>query len=124
VEADEVLLRKAIVNLVVNAVEAAAETGEGAEVAVAVEEDESKGLAFVRVEDSGPGISMDDRSRIFTPFFTKKPDGTGLGLALVQKIAVAHNGDVEVESQSGGRTVFTLTLPAKVESPQPYTEWV
>jgi signal transduction histidine kinase len=120
VEADEVLLRKAVYNLALNAVEAAA----GCPVEIRVERDEDMGVAYVRVSDNGPGIDAGIIPRIFTPFFTTKPDGTGLGLALVQKIAVAHNGDVEVESEPGVKTVVSLRIPLSSQSPTSHAEWV
>jgi PAS domain S-box-containing protein len=120
VEGDEVLLRKAVYNLALNAVEAAA----GGPVEIRVERDEDMGVAYVRVSDNGPGIDAGITPRIFTPFFTTKPDGTGLGLALVQKIAVAHNGDVEVESEPGVKTVVSLRIPLSSQSPTSHAEWV
>ena len=62
------------------------------------------------ISDNGPGFSEQSRDRIFHPFFTTKPQGTGLGLALVQKIIVTHNGRVSAGSGPGGR--MTVTLPA------------
>src|SRR5262249_7848503 len=63
------------------------------------------------VEDNGSGIAAADLGRIFTPFFTTKEHGTGLGLALVQKTAVVHDGLVEVTSTPGQGTTFALVLP-------------
>lgn len=115
VEADEILLRKAITNLGLNAIEAAASVEEGQGV-VRFETGREGTFAFVRVADNGPGIPKDDQLRIFAPFFTTKVEGTGLGLALVQKIALSHNGRVEVDSESGAGAMFTLKLPVKDDS--------
>jgi len=112
VEADEMLLRKAVSNLTLNAIEAAGQEGRKAG-EVRLKTGGRDGLAFVRVSDNGPGIREEDLPRIFSPFFTTKPEGTGLGLSIVQKIAVSHNGEVNVSSDPGSGTTFTLTLPAR-----------
>jgi len=70
------------------------------------------GGAFLEVEDDGPGIAADDLSQIFTPFFTTKPSGTGLGLATVQRLVDAHGGSVSVRSEPGRGACFTVRLPA------------
>ena len=61
-------------------------------------------------EDSGPGIPPEVRERIFDPFFTTKEGGTGLGLAVAQRIVTQHNGALQVESWPGIGTIFTVTL--------------
>ena len=70
-------------------------------------------VRWVRVEvaDDGPGIAHDIRERIFNPFFSTKPQGSGLGLAIVRKIVDAHEGRIDVASDVGRGTVFTVTLP-------------
>ena len=65
----------------------------------------------VRVSDNGPGIAERDLPKVFDPFFTKRAEGTGLGLTIVHRIIDEHDGHIEVVSDSGG-TVFTVTLPA------------
>ena len=65
----------------------------------------------VSVIDNGPGVDPKIASRIFRPFVTTRARGTGLGLALVQKIVVTHNGRVGVQAEPGGGTRFTVTLP-------------
>lgn len=121
-EGDEHLLRKAFSNLIVNAIESLAETktnnGE-----VRVELAERDGLAVTRVSDNGPGIPEADRERIFTPFYTGKADGTGLGLSVVQKIVVSHNGTVELAPTSAGAS-FVVRLPLTGEARQVSAEWV
>lgn len=67
----------------------------------------------IDISDSGVGIGEEHLSQLFSPFFTTKKQGTGLGLAESQKIAKAHGGAIEVRSQSGRGTTFTLTLPLK-----------
>jgi len=117
VVADETLLRQALLNLLRNAVEAfpAGAAGSSQRQRRVVLRGEAAGEtpAGVRlsVEDGGVGIPEADRDRVFTPFFTTKDRGTGLGLALVQKAAVLHDGHVEVESRPGRGTRVSLVLP-------------
>ncbi len=60
---------------------------------------------------TGPGLPSPDRERIFRPFVTTKGRGTGLGLALVQKIIVTHNGRIQVAAAAGGGASFQIVLP-------------
>ncbi len=119
-EVDEVLLKQAIQNLLLNAIEAAAASVSGR---VEIRTAESGEYAVLTVSDNGPGIPKEIATQLFTPFFTTKPSGIGLGLALVQKIAVAHNGEVSVSSTSPG-AVLTLRLPLRPEPATDMTEWV
>jgi signal transduction histidine kinase len=66
----------------------------------------------ISVEDSGPGISHTERERIFYPFYTTKQNGSGIGLAQAQKIAMAHGGAIRVDAGSGRGAVFHVHLPA------------
>ena len=121
-EADEPLLRKAFSNLVANAIEALAECPiEDRRVVVDVRP--TSGSATVRVSDNGPGVDSGSREKIFTPFFTMKERGTGLGLSVVQKIVVSHNGTVELEeTRAGASFLVRLPLPGAVsEAPE---DWV
>ncbi len=76
-------------------------------------ESKPAGEAFMAVEvsDTGSGISREDLPKIFDPYFTNKPKGTGLGLAVVHKIIEAHKGRIEVKSTPGKGTVFTILVP-------------
>jgi len=111
VEADDVLLRQAFMNLLRNAVEACQGHGVAPDVRVDGTIDRAQAVARVTVQDNGPGIADDAREKVFRPFFTTKKDGTGLGLALVQKIVVTHNGRVNVTSAPNGGACFNVTLP-------------
>lgn len=71
----------------------------------------------IQIIDSGPGLPAAMRERIFEPFVTSKPNGQGLGLALVAKTVAAHGGLVEVDSRPG-RTCFSLLLPAAIQTPR------
>ena len=73
--------------------------------------DYAGGAQQVIVSDNGPGVDPAIMSRMFRPFFTTKSKGTGLGLALVQKIIVTHNGRVTVANGEDGGARFTVTLP-------------
>jgi signal transduction histidine kinase len=111
VEADDVLLRQAFMNLIRNAVEACQGHGVAPDVHVEGTLDRGQSVARVTVQDNGPGIASDAREKVFRPFFTTKKDGTGLGLALVQKIIVTHNGRIMVTSSPAGGASFQVTLP-------------
>jgi len=109
IDADDVLLRQAFMNLLRNAIEACQEKGVSPD--VNVEGAIDGGVIRVTVRDNGPGIATDAREKIFRPFFTTKKTGTGLGLALVQKIIVTHNGRIHVAAAPGGGAAFHVTLP-------------
>jgi signal transduction histidine kinase len=66
---------------------------------------------IIKVDDNGCGISQEDRSKIFTPFFTSKPQGTGLGLAIVQRMLLSMDSTISVDSISDFGTTVTIALP-------------
>jgi signal transduction histidine kinase len=74
------------------------------------------GHVRISVDDNGPGIAPSEREQIFRPFFTTKGRGTGLGLALVQKIIVTHNGRVQVTTAPGGGASLQVLLPLAPET--------
>ena len=112
VDGDEVLLRQALSNLARNAVEACVGAGIVPDVRLEASTDAATRALRVQVTDNGPGIDLGLRDRVFRPFFTTKRDGTGLGLALVQKIVVTHNGRVQAGAGPGGvGTTMLVTLP-------------
>ncbi|HZA51741.1 MAG TPA: ATP-binding protein [Myxococcaceae bacterium] len=109
VDAD--MIRQAMVNLVTNAVQAMPRGG----MVTVRASPELRGIArFARVEvqDEGPGIAPELADRVFQPFFTTKAAGTGLGLAVVKRIADAHRAEVAVRSMPGRGSTFILWLPA------------
>jgi signal transduction histidine kinase len=110
-EGDEVLLRQAFSNLLRNAVEACAGAGVAPAILIRSEIDAAHGVSRIFVEDNGPGIPPDQRERVFRPFFTSKRNGTGLGLPLVQKIVVFHNGKVTIGTAPRGGASFQIVLP-------------
>lgn len=111
--ADEALLRRAFANLLRNAAEAIDPQCHERAIDVTGAVDGGRGgrYAHVFIKDSGVGIPQDNLSRIFIPFFTTKSRGYGIGLALVQKILVAHGGSVAVDRSDGTGTVFHCRLP-------------
>ena len=108
IAADPDLLARALGNLVRNALEAMPRGG-----TLNVRTAARDGTVSIEVEDDGPGITEEQRTRLFVPYFTTKKGGTGLGLAIVQGIVSDHGGRVEVESAPGAGTTFTLILPAR-----------
>ncbi len=109
---DEVLLRQAFSNLCRNALEACSPSDAPPRILLEGVRDEKHALLRIAVIDNGPGIDAALSDALFRPFFTTKAHGTGLGLALVQKIIVTHNGRVAVENAQGGGARFVVTLPA------------
>ncbi len=114
IRADRALLAQALRNLVRNAVQAMGPRGGVVTVRASARGalDGSSGQVAISVADTGPGIPEEIRARIFTPFFTTKPEGTGLGLALVEKAMAAHGGSVDLETALLHGTTFTLSFPA------------
>lgn len=113
VPGDSGLLRQALLNLARNASEAAGASAGEVRVTIhgEIKASGSTCLQRIEVQDNGPGISDADFPRIFMPFYTTKPDGNGLGLAIVQKIAVHHGGTVMARNRSEGGAEFVLQLP-------------
>jgi signal transduction histidine kinase len=68
---------------------------------------------YIRVGDTGPGISADLQSLIFEPFYTTKGEGTGLGLSITHTIIASHGGSLEVHSREGEGTMFEIFLSDK-----------
>jgi signal transduction histidine kinase len=106
-DVDPNALRQALWNLCLNAVQAMTAGGELTVGAAA-----DGGTLTLWVGDTGPGIGAADVGHIFEPFFSTKPEGSGLGLALVHRIMRDHAGDVDVRTTPGVGTTFTLSLPA------------
>lgn len=112
IEGDDVLLRQAFSNLLRNAIEACAAAGVPPLVRIDSEIDRVAGVSTLSICDNGPGFRESERERVFHPFFTTKAQGTGLGLALVQKIVVTHNGRAWAGNgpEGGGRVRIVLPL--------------
>jgi len=111
IDGDEVLLRQAFSNLLRNALEACVGVASPPRIGIQSEIDRLQKVSRIAVTDNGPGIAPALRERVFRPFFTSKRNGTGLGLALVQKIIVFHNGRVVVSASPEGGASLQITLP-------------
>jgi signal transduction histidine kinase len=98
-------LRRALQNLVRNAVEVVGPNGVDVSVA------RKDGMVRITVADDGPGIPADARQRVFDPYFTTKKHGTGLGLALVKQTVLAHDGTIDAEESPEGGAMFVINLP-------------
>ena len=107
VQGDEWHLQQAFMNLLLNAVEA---MGGGGELMVATET--GAGRVKISIRDSGSGITPENFPHLFETFFTTKKHGTGLGLAISRRVVEAHHGTIEVQSEAGRGSTFTITLPA------------
>ena len=114
IEGDGELLKQVFYNVVLNAVQAMPEGGT-LRVSTTRRRSRIKGqrMVEVTVADSGVGIPPEDLQRIFSPFFTTKERGTGLGLTVVHRIVEVHGGLVEVESEVGKGTTFRISIPLK-----------
>lgn len=111
--ADQVLLQNILINLIQNGIHA---SPDGEVVAVEIAGDLGQNEVIISVIDHGRGIMPDVLEHIFTPFYTSgKADGTGLGLALVQKWVLAHGGRIDCDSTVGAGTTFTVHLPLSPE---------
>ncbi|WFU69905.1 HAMP domain-containing sensor histidine kinase [Bradyrhizobium sp. CB2312] len=110
VRGDAVQLQQIVLNLIINAMDAVSDAGmKKREVSVGTVRAGS--YAEIRVADTGPGIASADLGSVFNPFFTTKPEGMGMGLAIVKTIVEAHYGTISVENQPWGGALFTIRLP-------------
>jgi len=102
---------EALANLVKNGIESTAATGRPGRVTVATAR--SAGAVTVTVSDNGCGIAAENREKLFQPYFTTKEQGSGIGLALTERIISLHGGTIGFESVEGAGTTFTITLPVE-----------
>jgi signal transduction histidine kinase len=109
---DAELMERVFYNLILNAAQATSEGG-----TVTVKTRSAGGTAEVSVIDRGAGIEAQNLNSIFNPFFTTKPAGVGLGLAIVSKIVDEHGGKITVESEPGKGSIFRVLLPMEPDTP-------
>lgn len=106
VHVDETMMRRVVDNLLTNAVHAVGDDGR-----ITVTTGSEDGCFLVTVEDNGVGVSEEDFELLFTPFYTTKPDGMGLGLVYCLNAVKAHGGEIKAESVEGEWTRFTVKIP-------------
>jgi len=106
-------MEQVMINLLFNAVQAIGEVGT---ITVRTLLNEEKGCVSIEVEDNGCGIHKDIQKKIFEPFYTTRPEGTGLGLAVSYGIIRNHQGRVKISSEPGIGTLIRLTLPVQEET--------
>ena len=115
VRGDSGQLEQVFLNICLNAFQAMGEAGG----ALTVRTAERDGHVVVTIADTGPGIPHEVRANVFTPFFTTRANGTGLGLATSVRMVAQHGGVIEFDCPDGGGTVFTVALPTHVGAPRP-----
>ncbi|MEW6615344.1 MAG: ATP-binding protein [Thermodesulfobacteriota bacterium] len=106
IKADKDQLRLVFINMVTNAVEAMSGGGR-----LHIKTGEKDGFQEIEFKDTGCGVSREDKSNIFAPLFSSKPAGIGLGLTLCKSLVEGHGGTIEVESEVGKGTAFSIRLP-------------
>ena len=109
---DADLFKQALLNLLLNAQQAMPDGGE-----VTLQAARENGTVCLNVIDAGKGMTPEVAAKVFRPFFSTRPGGTGLGLATTRKIVEAHGGTIEVQSEVGRGSKFTIRLPAAVTPP-------
>jgi signal transduction histidine kinase len=106
VAANRAELRQVLINLLYNSIEAMPDGGK-VSVSTAVEQ----GFVRISVADTGRGIPEELKARVFSPFFTTKAEGSGLGLVIVRRTVTNYGGRISLESTEGAGTCFTIYLP-------------
>jgi len=113
---DEAQIEQVLLDLMANAVDA---TGPGGRVTIRAEESDDGRQLRLTISDTGTGIAPANMERLFTLFFTTKPNGTGFGLAVAKKIVERHGGTIEIASEVGKGTRVTIALPLSPEARRP-----
>jgi signal transduction histidine kinase len=114
---DRVQLQQVILNLLMNGLDAMRESGEGERTLVLRTESGGPASVVVAVEDSGVGIDEADLDHVFHAFYTTKPDGLGMGLAIARSIVEAHGGRLQARNNPRGGATFSFTLPVITAAP-------
>ncbi len=104
---DSRLLRQAILNVAINAVQALGVRGGTIRLRIL----QDMNTLRIEIADDGPGIASEHQARVFEPFFTTRPSGTGLGLTVVKRIVDVHHGETSLRTETGKGTTFTIRLP-------------
>jgi len=106
IQADGEQLRRAIGNLVLNAIDAMPSGG-----TLRISSSSQDGHVLLSISDTGQGLTEEECARLFTPYYTTKQHGTGLGLAIVQSVVSDHGGKISVTSAPGSGATFVIELP-------------
>ncbi|TXR46989.1 sensor histidine kinase [Phyllobacterium endophyticum] len=115
VTGDRVQLQQVILNLVLNAIQAMSQTTENIR-ELLIESIGDEQAAHVKIHDNGPGLTPETRKKLFSPFYTTKPEGMGMGLSICRSIVAAHGGSITADSQPGLGTTFEFTIPKEAEA--------
>jgi len=113
---DRIQLQQVVLNLIMNAVEAMSEVGEGPRQLLIRTVADPSGAIVVTVRDSGPGLRPENLDRLFTPFYTTKPQGMGMGLAICRSIVEAHRGRLWVTADEDRGAAFHFSLSSQTEA--------
>ena len=113
---DENQIEQVFINLLLNAVQAIEEKGV---ITVTSRMDQNRKKALIEITDTGSGIPSENMEKIFEPFFSTKPKGTGLGLAVSYAIVKNHQGDITAFSKPAENTRFVLEFPILKPDPRP-----
>jgi PAS domain S-box-containing protein len=119
VQGDRIQLQQVILNLIVNAIEAMRDVGEGARVLLVRTWPDEAGGVLVTVQDSGPGLDPAKLERLFEAFYTTKPDGLGVGLSICRSILEAHGGRLWANANEPRGAVFQFSLPPETAETLP-----
>ncbi len=109
IQIDPEQMRRVFINLLDNAIDAMNKKGE---IQIRTSFEEENRVVKIEISDSGPGISIQDKGKLFLPHFSTKKKGTGLGLAIVHQIIKEHNGSIEIESNKPSGSKFIIRIPA------------
>jgi len=107
--ADRDMLRRAVLNMILNALDVMPDGGD-----LTITACRTSGGIEIEIADTGPGVDDLDGPRLFEPFYTTKSGGTGLGLTIVERIAAAHGGDVDACNCPQGGAAFTIRIPQHI----------
>ena len=110
ISADPEMLHRAVSNLVLNAMDAMPQGG-----TLTLKTWQENKRTFLEIADTGTGLTPEECTRLFTPYYTSKAHGTGLGLAIVQSVVSDHGGEISVRSQPGQGAAFVIELPANLD---------
>ncbi len=116
INVDRDRINQVLLNLYLNGLQAFEASSLEKELKVSVHSDAAGGAIRIEVQDNGKGISQENIDKVLDPYFTTKPEGTGLGLALAYKIIDEHNGTIRFKSTEGQGTAVSVTIPVQQDS--------